>query len=57
MAEISDADIKYSQSLGLYGMKIDNRDKKINASPNWVRLYSVLGNCDKVALRKKKPCF
>ena len=57
MAETSDADIKDSQSLGAYTIKIDKNDKKISASPNCVRLYSVFGNCDNFELRKKKQFF
>ena len=57
IAETREADIKDSHSLGAYTMKIDKNDKKTNASPNCVRLYSVFGNCDNFELRKKKQFF
>ena len=57
IAETSEADIKDSQSLGAYTIKIDKNDKKISTSPNCVRLYSVFGNCDNFELRKKKQFF
>ena len=57
IADTSEADIKDSQSLGAYTIKIANKDKEISASPNWVRLYSVVGNCDNLAFKKKKSFF
>ena len=53
-AETSEAESNASQILGTYKIKILNNDKKISASPSWVRLYIVFGNCDNFELIKKK---
>lgn len=55
--EISDAVIKVSQTRGAYTINSVRNEKKIRTSPNWVRLYCVLGNCDNFELRKKKLSF
>jgi hypothetical protein len=43
----SDADSKDSHNLGAYTMKILKNDRKMVASPIWVRLIRVLGNWPK----------
>ena len=45
--EANEADYKDSHILGAYTTKIIKNDKKIEASPNWVRLYSIFGYCPK----------
>jgi hypothetical protein len=42
--ETSEAEIKHSQILGAYIIKMLRKDKKTIASPNWVRLKIVFGN-------------
>ena len=43
--DTSEADSNDSHILGAYTTKSIKKDKKIEASPNWVRLYSMFGYC------------
>jgi len=56
-AETMEPVISASHTLGAYTIKRVRNDKKIKASPNCVRLYSVLGNCDNFELTKMKQFF
>ncbi|WP_367118577.1 hypothetical protein [Chryseobacterium sp.] len=47
-----EADSKDSHILGAYTMKMVKNDKKTSASPSWVRLYCISGNCDNSEFKK-----
>lgn len=40
-AQTSNEEIRHSQILGMYMIRIDSSDKNIDASPSCVRLYSM----------------
>ena len=50
-AERMEALMSASHSFGAYTIKMVNNDKKMNASPNCVRLYCKRGNFDKLPFK------
>ena len=49
--EINEPDIKASHIFGAETKTTAKKDKATTASPNWVKLYCILGNWDNLKLR------